>query len=176
MNGTAHNIFLMKIRNHENEINLNFHFIEEFLIPSINEVNQDGKSFDKVFNWRREVKSAWDGIEVCDELFQLVLVFFPQVKVDKISQEFLFIIDNVSNTTWMKPLPFFLIICVSIDYEIHGLDKRIILFDIEGSDKVPLTAKIDNKGNTEIEVRKVCFLIKKEVYVAARVVFILWEL
>jgi len=67
----------MEIWNHENKINLNFHFVEKLPVPNIKKFNQYRESFDEDFDWSREIQSARNGIKVDDEFFKLILILFP---------------------------------------------------------------------------------------------------
>ena len=69
-----------------------------------------------------------------------------------------------------------LIVSASIDYEVHGFYKGIILLNVKWSNKVSLARKINNKGHTKIVIREISFLVEEEVNIAAGVILVFREL
>ncbi len=119
-----------------------------------------------------KVKRAGDGIEVDDKLFELVLIFLPEVDIDKIFQQFLLVIIKTEQILRF----IFPGIGVPIDNEVHGPDKGIILLDVEGPYEVALPTEIYDKRDTQVVITEVCLFIKEEVNVTAGVVLVLAEL
>ena len=70
---------------------------------------------------------------------------------------------------------FFLVVCTSVNDEIHRLDKGVILFDIERSYEITLPRKIYYKGDTEIEVGEVSFFVEEKIDITAGVILVFGE-
>jgi len=67
---------------------------------------------------------------------------------------------------------FVAIICASVDNKIHRFHKGVIFLDVERPDKITLPTEINYERNTKIVVRKISFLVEKEIDVTTGVIFV----